>query len=135
MQRQFEGLPDRLFGCRTQFDARTALAAPGPLDRLKNRWLRACEYRLLIRCKLNHPPLLVRAQRGEDLAGDAEIGMVHVRGFDRIREAQGQLAEFIGGHRNDSIRLLAVVLNSNGRQGKGLERLSLETVANSTQPL
>ncbi len=60
--------------------------------------LGANERRLLIRRKLDHPPILVRSEGREDLAADPEVGMAHVRVFKRFGKTERQAPELIRGH-------------------------------------
>jgi len=78
---------------------RRALLAPAAVDGLKGFGLCADELGLLIGRELYHSTTLGVAERGEDLAGDAKVGMAHVRGLDRLRQAQRQISKFVGGHR------------------------------------
>ena len=56
------------------------------------------ELLLLVWCELDHSELLIRMDRREDPSIDAEVGMAHVRAFDRALHSQCNAAEVIRAH-------------------------------------
>jgi hypothetical protein len=68
---------------------------------------------LLIEGELDHAPGVVGREGREDLVADAEVGVVHVRGFDGVRQAEGEAAEEGGGHG------AAILAMSDGRKHEG----------------
>ena len=80
-------------------DAGAALAAPGSVDGLEGGGMGCDEFFLLCGSELDHTTFFVWiAQSGEDFAGDAEVGMVHVPALLGLREREGKAAE-VGGPR------------------------------------
>src|SRR5688572_508508 len=53
---------------------------------------------LILTVEHDHAKRPVRSERREDSAPDPEIGMVHMRGFDRFRKTQRNLAELSCSH-------------------------------------
>src|SRR5205085_2186141 len=66
--------------------------------RLKNLRLLFDELSLLLGRELDHAPGFVRAERGEDFAADAKIGMAHVRAFNGFGKVESKLAKHAGSH-------------------------------------
>ncbi len=67
----------------SQPDLRASGPVPCATFRLEYVRVSAHEFRLLLRCELHHAKLQGMVQRREDPVADAEIGMTHVRAFDR----------------------------------------------------
>jgi hypothetical protein len=98
-----EGAADAGDGSFFEDDPRAAQFAPASGPGLEDFRLIGADIGLRFWRKLGHGPSAVRPQGGEDLAADAEVGMTHVLGFDRFRQAEGKLAELGGGHERDKI--------------------------------
>ena len=76
-----------------------AATTPGAAAGSENTGSILHELFLLSRGELDHAMLVVRVGEGrEDPALQTEIGMVHVGGLDGAGDAQGERAEFGGGH-------------------------------------
>ena len=80
-------------------DARRALLSPSASARIEHAWRFFQKSPLLLWGELNHPMVVVGiTERGENLAADAEVRVVHVRGLDRTRNLERHAAKFICGH-------------------------------------
>src|SRR5436305_7002992 len=84
-----------------EVDPGGALASPAAGDGLEGGGIGPDEIVLLFERKLHHAPGFIGVgESGENLAGNAEIGMSHVRAFFRLREGEREFAK--GGSRHAS---------------------------------
>jgi hypothetical protein len=82
-----------------EVDPGGSFAAPAAGDGLEDGGVGLDEIVLLFQGELDHGPGVIGvAQRGEDLIGDAEIGVSHVGAFFRLGEGEGEFAEGGGSH-------------------------------------
>jgi len=101
---ELPGRGQRAAHCRLfrglEVDARAALASPGAFYRSEDGGFGAHEHFLLDRRDFHHGVFFVRvAERSEDFAGYAEVGMVHVGALGGLRKAESQSAKVVRGHR------------------------------------
>src|SRR6516164_7904232 len=88
-----------VFRRRSQVHVGGPAPSPAALDGGEHIRLQRHPARLLLRRQLDHSPIGAgRTERGEDLALHSEIRMVHMRGFDRLGQAECELTKFIRCH-------------------------------------
>jgi len=82
-----------------QPNVRGTTATPAALDGREGRGLGPHEQLLLLRGELHHgPAALGVAQRRENAARHAKVGVAHVIGFQGLRQTQGDASELAGCH-------------------------------------
>jgi hypothetical protein len=82
-----------------KINIRRARAAPGTATGFENLWFLLDKFTLLLWCELYHAPAFVRGtKRRENLFGDAEIGMIHVRTLDSFGNFPRHLSKLVGSH-------------------------------------
>ena len=75
-------------------DVRSTSTPPGASAGIEDGRLGSDKHFLLDGGELDHSPVVVRvAERGEELASNTKIGMVHVGVLGSFKEAQGEAAE------------------------------------------
>lgn len=82
-------------------DFGTALSAPGVVESFEHRGKLFNDVCLLGWAEFDHGPGVVFGQSSEELAPDAEVGVLHTRGFNNIGEAEGQFAKLLCSHSRD----------------------------------
>lgn len=99
-----------------------SLPSPCSIRRHKRFWMVFCEVVLLLRRQLHHAPaFLWIAERGEDLSGHAEIGMIHVSVFGGLREGEGDTAKIVGGQGRVSLENAydSIIVFQRSKLGRG----------------
>jgi hypothetical protein len=97
--RRIESSPHKARFRGSKTNIRVALPAPGALTGFENLWCFLDECALLLRRELHHSPGLVgHSKRRENLSGNTEIGMIHVRPLDGCRNFQGHVSKLVGSH-------------------------------------
>lgn len=87
------------------------MPSPAALHRSKSVRIILAERLLLIRRKFDHAPGFIGiAERREDFAADAKIGMVHVRVLSCFRQTERDFAKILGGHNGSMLQLLMISL-------------------------
>jgi hypothetical protein len=100
-----------------KLNVRRSPFSPGPLAGAESLRRHCDERSLLFRSEFNHGPILVWVtQRGENPAGDAEVGMAHVLVLGHALKVEGQATKFIWSHLDKGLVLNHAEANQRARR-------------------
>src|SRR5215467_6494867 len=97
--RRMNRFRQNIFRRSFKVDTSRPSASPGPFDRHEHLGMVLREVVLVLRRQFDHAASLVGiAERGKDLAGDPEVGMIHVLTLLSFGKREGKFAEVLSGH-------------------------------------